>query len=354
MNSHTIAGIKVKKAVENGAKLILVSNKVTQADEWAALKLDSQDLDVLTQMLHQLTHVKFPNASRITGFPLFVDRSNSEKAETASGSVTSDDTKSRKNRYKGIAQSATFEELKAYCEASKPGEAIVQAVDMYLNAKKAVIVFDQKAISVSAAQILGNITLLALLAGHIGKPRNGIIQLKQNNNSQGLASLGVDTDGDSYVEAIKNQDIRGLLIFGEDMPELDLSRVDLIVVHDTFLTETAKKADVVLPAAGFAETSGTYVNTVGEIRNANAVVKPLVEKNNCELVLELAEAVGYILPYHSDKEVSEAAIAVISAVKPDKAGMVTPEDAPSFVEKGNTHVAYEKFMEYVEREGLAR
>ena len=54
-------------------------------------------------------------------------------------------------------------------------------MDAYANAKKAMIVFQQNVLSTEAAIMIGNI---ALLSGHIGSPRDGILQIKEKNNSQ--------------------------------------------------------------------------------------------------------------------------------------------------------------------------
>ena len=59
---------------------------------------------------------------------------------------------------------------------------------MYLNAKKAMIVFSQNLITAEAAALLADI---ALAGGHIGRPRDGILQVRAKNNSQGLADLGI-------------------------------------------------------------------------------------------------------------------------------------------------------------------
>ena len=60
--------------------------------------------------------------------------------------------------------------------------------DMYLEAKKAMIVFNQNLITTEAASLLADI---ALVSGHIGTPRDGILQVKAKNNSQGLVDLGI-------------------------------------------------------------------------------------------------------------------------------------------------------------------
>ena len=70
---------------------------------------------------------------------------------------------------------------------------------MYLEAKKAMIVFNQNLITTEAASLLADI---ALVSGHIGTPRDGILQVKAKNNSQGLVDLGI-TAGAEELEGVK-------------------------------------------------------------------------------------------------------------------------------------------------------
>jgi formate dehydrogenase major subunit len=288
IRSHTIASLRVKQAVENGAKLILVSDKISDIDEWATIKITSENLHALGQMLNYIAGVK------------------------------------KEDDLKGYA-----EKFGCSCEVDAVAE-------MYLNAKKAVIVFEQKALTTSAAQILGNI---AVLSGHIGKPRSGVIQLKQNNNSQGLTDLGI---GEKQPE----DSLKGLIIFGEDaLSSRDLSELDFLVVCDTMLTETAQRADVVLPASSYAESTGNYTNTVGQTVLVNAAIDPLAGKDNRCIVLELASALGTPLPYCSNSDLSAEMAKVkdnLPAVQPSPK---IPEDSsPGFVKYGNTHAAFVKFQ----------
>ncbi len=69
------------------------------------------------------------------------------------------------------------------------------------------IVFQQNLVSVEAATLIADI---ALVSGHIGAPRDGILQIKAKNNSQGIIDLGIKAGS----EALKG--VKALLIFGED------------------------------------------------------------------------------------------------------------------------------------------
>ncbi|MGL4628847.1 MAG: molybdopterin oxidoreductase family protein, partial [Cetobacterium sp.] len=73
-----------------------------------------------------------------------------------------------------------------------------------------------------------------------------------------------------------------------------LKNLDLFVVQDIFLTETAAMADIVLPATCFAEKVGTFTNTGRRIQRVRAVVTPPGEvKMDLDIILELMDRMGY-------------------------------------------------------------
>jgi formate dehydrogenase major subunit len=146
---------------------------------------------------------------------------------------------------------------------------------------------------------------LALMTGQIGRPGTGLHPLRGQNNVQGASDAGLipmmypdyhrvgepwardlvarawgvapdrlDPDpGLTVVEVMKAAlagRLKGLYIMGENPamsdPDADHARqamaaLDMLVVQDIFLTETACLADVVLPASAFAEKTGTFTNT---------------------------------------------------------------------------------------------
>lgn len=100
-----------------------------------------------------------------------------------------------------------YEEFKASVEGAAVSDEAKAVAELYAGAKKAMIVFQQNVVSTEAAVLLGDI---AVVSGHIGKARDGILMLKAKNNSQGLIDLGV-TAGAEALEGVK-----ALLVFGED------------------------------------------------------------------------------------------------------------------------------------------
>jgi len=83
-----------------------------------------------------------------------------------------------------------------------------------------------------------------------------------------------------------------------------LEEMDFIVVQDIFLTETAQYADVVLPAASFAEKDGTFINTERRVQRIRRAVKPRGDsKPDWEILQLLAQRFNLNWNYSSPKEV---------------------------------------------------
>ena len=92
-----------------------------------------------------------------------------------------------------------FEEFKASLENVVVSEKAKILCDQYLKAKKAMIVYQVNNLTVDGAKLVGDI---ALLSGHIGKPRDGVLAVLPKNNSQGLHDLGI-TAGAEALEGVK-------------------------------------------------------------------------------------------------------------------------------------------------------
>ena len=82
-----------------------------------------------------------------------------------------------------------------------------------------------------------------------------------------------------------------------------LGPLDLLVVHDLFLTETAKLADIVLPAASAYEKEGTVTNTCGEVQQLRMAVQPDQVRTDFELLRLLSHSLGKPMHYNSPEAV---------------------------------------------------
>lgn len=142
---------------------------------------------------------------------------------------------------------------------------------------------------------------LLLITGHVGRANNGLVALYPHNNSTGAMDMGilpdagvgrtrVDVRGLSAREMMAGK-VRALYVMACD-PAVDghFVRPEFLVVQDLFLTETAKLADVVLPARSFAEREGTFTNTERRVQLFVAAHKPIGEsKPDWWIVAEIAK-----------------------------------------------------------------
>jgi len=248
--NHPVMGMKLLGAVKQGAKLITISPEKIKAGEWAQLEVCTNDnLDIFKSILKH----------------------------TIDSGLT--DQNAIENKASG------FEQLKTSLEKVSPCDEAMKIAELYNNAKNAIIVIDEYTVAGEAAKLLAN---LAVITGKIGAPRNGIILLKPLCNSQGAYDMGIQKS----IDDIDWKEIKGALIFGEDLTSVNLDNLELLIVGDLFMTETAKKAHVVLPTASFAESSGTYTNTERRIQKLEASLAPKTGVSNLEIIQGLTAALG--------------------------------------------------------------
>lgn len=247
-NRHGVVGMRINRAVLGGTKLIALGESDSFIGDIADITMDmGDDLDVLRQILKAVMY-KSTDAKALPG----------------------------------------YDELFAQLEDVQVGDSARAVADKYTRAKHAVIVFEQDALTADAARLLGDMTLCA---GHSHSPRSGIIQLKPGPNSQGLANLGV-LPGDVLREKISSGYIKGLMVFGEDVPGSPPGQLEFLAVQEIQMTDTANEANVVLPARSYAESRGTFTNTVGKTQTLKPAVASCIELENTEIITGLISASG--------------------------------------------------------------
>jgi len=298
MEDHTIAGLKVRQGVNRGAKLVVINPEESMADELAVKTIRPENnTGFLKQMLKAL-----------------ID-----------GGFTA-----------GISRASGVEELKASLEGIKAAEEIREIAELYGKAKTAMIVFDRDKLTADAVKLIADI---AVVSGHIGSPRRGIIALKAKNNSQGLVDMGITGNAFKILEDMKRGTVKGAFILGEDPAgsgccgqgiKEALEGLEFLVVQDLFMTETAELAHVVLPAAGFAETSGTFTSTERRIQWLNRALPSISGWENWEVIMAVADACGCRFRYTSVEDILEDIAAAVpeyrgvSKQKLSKTGLFWP------------------------------
>lgn len=226
-----------------------------------------------------------------------------------------------------------------------PSQEIRRAARLFAGSNRASIVYGngitQQVSGTDAVMALAN---LALLTGKTGLG-GGIYALQRDNNGQGACDMGalpdylpgyqsvedaqarkkfsdrwgieLPTDAGltalEMIEHIKEGKIKGMYIVGENpalsFPHLTLVRealasLDFLVVQDMFLSETAKLAKVVLPAASPMEKEGTFTNLEGRVQQLHKVIKsPGDSLPDWEIILQLAKNMGCPMAYNSLREI---------------------------------------------------
>jgi NADH-quinone oxidoreductase chain G len=146
-----------------------------------------------------------------------------------------------------------------------------------------------------------------------GRPLN-ILDFKRKYEMAWNGSIPED-DGLTILEIIKgakNKDIRALYIMGENpvfnLPNSPfvkdaLDSLDFLVVQDIFLTETAEMADVVLPALGWTEKTGSYTNLERRIQLQKKAIESSSGMEDWRILSELSNKMGYKMNYTVTEDV---------------------------------------------------
>ncbi len=132
---------------------------------------------------------------------------------------------------------------------------------------------------------------------------------------------------DEMLEAATEGKLRALYVMKSDpathADKEALEKLDFLIVQDLFLTETAQRADVVLPAASFAEMEGTFTNLTGRVQRIRGALRPPGEaRADDQILADLAEAMGSNLGHTS----AETVMAEMARLAPVDKGQGTRDE----------------------------
>ena len=280
---YTIAALKIKEAVNKGAHLIHVNNAKNKLDDWAQQSIITENsFEMLKQIAKYLAD-------------------NSPNAINANG--------------RG--------ELKTYLDKVLVSDQAANIAEMYMKAKKAMIVYDSVHLTADAERL---ITAIVMLSGHIGSAREGFIKLRPYANSQGLVDMGISIDSEAKLGLMKENSIKGLMVFGENISPDSVKGVEFLMVHDTHMTDIAKIADVVIPATVMVETNGTITSAERRIQRVAAAVKPATGISNWEIMKKLMNTYGTNCKYTSFEDITSE----LSLEVPGYKGLLDHLDKPTY------------------------
>jgi formate dehydrogenase major subunit len=141
---------------------------------------------------------------------------------------------------------------------------------------------------------LATLAQLLALSGHLARPEEGLLLLRADCNGEGARLAGI-------AEPLRPAAIRGALVLGEN-PFGDpgarraLQELSTLVVVDHVLTETARAAQVVLPAATLQESDGTILSFDRRVHALRPAIRPAAGLDTLAVLARLAEALGAPLP----------------------------------------------------------
>ena len=348
--THPIIGLRMKKAVRKGAKLIVADprkiNLVRFAHSWMQQK-PGTDVVLLNAMMHVLLKNNLIDRVfiliRTEGFESFKEGLEKYTPEYA-------------EKITGVPKQDIIKAALLYGNAERPGIYYTMGITQHSHGTDNVYA----------------IANLALMTGNLGMESTGVNPLRGQNNVQGSTDMGCIPDqypgyqkvnlppiktkfekawgvklsnkvGLTAMEmmgaAIEGK-MKAMYIMGENPvlsdPDMNhtlkaLNKLDFLVVQDLFLTETAELADVVLPAASFAEKDGTFTNTERRIQRVRKALNPPGEaKEDSVIIRELSERLGYPMKYNFTEEVFQEigslwqAVAGITYGRIDKWGVQWP------------------------------
>ena len=268
------------------------------------------------------------------------------------------------------ARCENFEALKAKVEeyppdkvaqiTGVPAETLRRMAEIYAQTKPAAIVYcmgiTQHTTGVDNVKSLAN---LAMITGNVGFASTGVNPLRGQNNVQGACDMGGlpnvftgyqpvadETANKKFSEAwgkdlpnkpgmtisdmmpaIEEGKVKALYVVGENPmvtdPDLHhiekaLKNLDILIVQDIFVTQTAKMAHVVLPGTSFAEKSGTFANTERRVVLVRQALNPIGDSRpDWQIICDLSTRVGYPMNYENPEEIFEE----LKKLTPSYAGM---------------------------------
>ena len=339
---HPVAATFMKRAIKKGAKLIVADPRrdglAKQADVFMP-HYSGSDIALINGMISHIVTNKLYDQQyiyeRTEGFEelyKIAEEYTPEKAEEITGVCASD-----------IKKAATL-------YASGPKSAIYwgMGIAQHTNGTEAVVA----------------LTNLALICGMIGKEHTGVNPLRGQNNVQGACDMaclpnqlpGYQPYSQENLQKFENiwgiappsnkglsvstmklegSGIKAMYIMGENPAHSSpdsvhvskfLEELDFLVVQDIFMTETAKFADVILPAASFAEKYGTFTNTERRVQIVRRAVSPVGNsKPDLEIILKVMDKMGYkndiVTDYENNEQAAKEVMKEIAMLVPQYAGV---------------------------------
>ncbi len=330
--AHPVVGAQIKQQILKGNKLIVIDPRKTELVQYA---------DV---------HLQLRPGSNLPLFSLlayYILKNGLIDKEFIS------------QRTEGFAEFETYlasidpDEIEAITTVKK--ELVEQAAILYASTDRAMSVHGLGVTEhYQGSRSVMLLSCIAMMTGHIGRRGVGVNPLRGQNNVQGAADMGAQPhQGAGYLDVTQKEnqafyekqygvplptkvgytipemiyaaitkELKALWIVGEDIMQTDpdtenirngLESLEFLVVQELFMTETAKRAQVILPASCFYEKDGTFTNGERRVQRVNKVIEPLSgTKPDGQIIAEFMNVMGYKQPPYSGKTVLEEVTRVVA------------------------------------------
>ena len=162
--------------------------------------------------------------------------------------------------------------IRAFLPAEKESpaaDALSSARRAFETAKDVLIFFGGEGMDYETSSLLARTCAeLLVRTAHYGRANNGLVGVWQGPNIQGAWDMGFRPAADlkAALEKARTIYIAAADPVGDDPAAAEVLRKKFVIVQDLFLSETAKLADVVLPAAAYTEREGSYTNGLRRVQ----------------------------------------------------------------------------------------
>jgi len=330
---HPLIGARIIEAKARGARLIVADSRRIRLGRLADIHLrqrNGADIPLLNAMMHVILREGLADrafiAARTEGFAAL------------------------------RAAVAAWTPERAAVLTGVPADEIAAAARLFAGGERAMIFYamgiTQHTHGVDNVRAIAD---LALLTGNFGRPGTGVNPLRGQNNVQGGCDMGALPNVFTGYQPVADAAVRGkfaaawgtpqlpdapgltataamnaagqgrvkaFFILGENPMLSDpdqghvrraLEKLDFLVVQDIFPTETSALADVVLPAACYAEKDGTFTSTERRVQRVRQAVAPLgMARADWQILGALAQTAGYGGMCYPDAERIMAEIAALT------------------------------------------
>lgn len=332
--AHPVVGARLKQAARRGARLVVIDPRAIELVRYATVHLQ----------IEPGTNVALFNAMA----RILLEEGLEDRGYVAGRTENLDELRA-------LCAAVDLGEAAAICGVSS--EQIREATRLIAGHGPVLFVtgLGLSELAQGTDSVLA-LTNLAMLTGSIGMPGGGMLPLRGQNNVQGNADVGSspglatgyqpvsdagvrehlrtcwgtlppDNPGltiPEMLEGARAGRVRGLWIQGEDIVQSDpnetavraaLGQLDLLVVQELFLSETARLAHLVLPAAGALEQDGTFTNGERRIQRVRRVVPaPGLARQDWQIATDLAAALGAAWRYKTPAEIMDEIARVAPAL----------------------------------------